>query len=423
MKNLRIPSTLMIALVGISLVTAACKKEGCTDPLATNYNKKANQDDNSCIYDGTDPGVDPGTVLTVTEDIDLPTTWNYERVEVCGDISINAALTIPEGVTVVMCPGSALDVTETGSMSATGTASSPIIFKGETASPGFWEGIRFGSNNPNNKLEYVTVSDAGSYWAWDYANVSMADLAKLSITNSTFSNSERYGIYANNNATFPTFLNNTFSNNTLAGLNIAASHLGSIDGASNYDVSNGEDFVNVRGMVLNTGATWPATTTPLLFVGDFNLNAGIIIAPGANILMEAGAEIDVAETGYLTALGTAVLPISIKGRYTSAGYWSGIYFRSNNPNNKLDYVNVADGGSYWAYDYATVNVIGRLEMDNSSITNSNSWGMVIESSGAIYSAGSAQTDPAGVESVNTLTGNGVGPDADCVGGGCTVNIL
>jgi hypothetical protein len=106
-------------------------------------------------------------------------------------------------------------------------------------------------------MEYVSISDAGSYWAWEYANVSLGDLAKLSAENCTFSNSERYGLYANNNATFPSFMNNTFSSNTLAGLNIAASHMGMIDGASNYNASNGENFINVRGMVLNTAATWP----------------------------------------------------------------------------------------------------------------------------------------------------------------------
>ncbi|NOQ72139.1 MAG: hypothetical protein GQ574_09065 [Crocinitomix sp.] len=419
MKKLRIPKVLMIAIVGISLVTASCKKEGCTDPLATNYNKKANHDDGSCEYDG----VTPGATLVVTEDVDAPTTWNYERVEVCGNIQINAALTIPEGVTVVMCPNASIEIMESGSMNATGSAANPIVFKGESVSPGYWRGIRFRSNNPNNNLEYVTVSDAGSYWAWDYANVSMGDLAKLSVENSTFSNSEQYGLYANDNATFPSFLNNTFSNNSLAGLNIAAAHAGSIDGASNYNVSNGEDFINVRGMELNSTATWPATTTPMLFVGDFTLSAGINISAGANILMESDAVIDVMETGYLKALGTADAPISIKGRFTSAGYWQGLNIRSNNPNNKFTYVNIADGGSYWAYDYTSVRVTGRLEMDNCSVANSNSWGVVIESSAAIYCSGSAQTDAAGVQSVNTLTGNGAGPDADCVGGGCTITFL
>jgi hypothetical protein len=39
---------LLISLIGIS--TVACKKEGCIDPTATNYNENAKKDDGSCTY-------------------------------------------------------------------------------------------------------------------------------------------------------------------------------------------------------------------------------------------------------------------------------------------------------------------------------------------------------------------------------------
>ncbi len=39
---------LLAAVVAIS--TTSCKKEGCTDQAATNYNSKAKKDDGSCIY-------------------------------------------------------------------------------------------------------------------------------------------------------------------------------------------------------------------------------------------------------------------------------------------------------------------------------------------------------------------------------------
>ncbi len=38
-------------LVGLALTFDSCKKKGCTDPTANNYNEKAKKDDGSCTYD------------------------------------------------------------------------------------------------------------------------------------------------------------------------------------------------------------------------------------------------------------------------------------------------------------------------------------------------------------------------------------
>src|SRR5690606_6748235 len=44
--------TKVLSLTAIALLTfTACKKEGCTDATATNYNEKAKKDDGSCLYD------------------------------------------------------------------------------------------------------------------------------------------------------------------------------------------------------------------------------------------------------------------------------------------------------------------------------------------------------------------------------------
>jgi len=41
--------TLLIASAAFTITS--CKKEGCTEPLATNFNEEAKKDDGSCIYD------------------------------------------------------------------------------------------------------------------------------------------------------------------------------------------------------------------------------------------------------------------------------------------------------------------------------------------------------------------------------------
>lgn len=409
---------LILLVLGTSVLLVSCKKEGCTDSLATNYNKKANHDDGTCKYDVLVPP--PGVTTVIDENITVATTVAAGTVEVCGNITVSAGLTIEPGVTFLMCAGARLNITETGYISAVGTAANQIVFKGVVGSSGYWGGIGIYSNNPNNQFDYVTVDGAGDYWVFENANVYLSNLAKLSIKNSTITNSNECGLYMGNSASFSSFSNNTFSNNNTVGLNVSLFQVGAIDAGSNYNVGNGENFIRVRGGTLGSNATWQPTTTPYLLTGDMEVQAGLTLLPGVNLLMESGAGIDVKESGYLTATGSATAPIIIKGRYNSAGYWDGIYFRSNNPNNKLNYVNLEYGGEGWFLDYSTVWVGGRLEMNNSSISNSNSWAMVVGGSGSVYCSGTSQTDAAGVQTVNTISGNGAGADADCLGGGCTV---
>jgi hypothetical protein len=396
----------------LSIGAVSCNKEGCTDPIAGNYSKKAKVDDGTCSY--------PEGVITleITEDISTSTIIADQTVSICGDIRVTSNLTIEAGAILVMCAGSSITIEPTGSITAIGTAAKPILIKGDSEVKGFWQGLAIESNNPNNKMSYVTIKDAGTYWAWEDANLFLQSGSSLEISNSEISNSSDVGMFVSESVTLSNFANNTFSNNT-TGLSIHVKNLHQIDAASNYNNGNANDFIFVRSGTITTDVTWVATTTPYLMKGVY-VESGLTVNPGATFLMEADSYFQIEATGFLKANGTSVNMINIIGRYTTAGYWDGLKITSTNPNNQLSYVNVSDGGSYWAYSYSNIDLDGSLLLDNCTISNANSWGLNVSSSASVTSGGLVQTDAAGVESNNTFTTNGSGPDANCTSG-CGVN--
>lgn len=73
-----------------TVVLVSCKKEGCTDPTALNYDENAKKDNNSCTYDN--PLLEP---VTTTEYLTLDTAYTSqnEMVILYADDSLTAGYT------------------------------------------------------------------------------------------------------------------------------------------------------------------------------------------------------------------------------------------------------------------------------------------------------------------------------------------
>jgi len=57
---------IILTLIGSTFFLSACKKKGCTDSTATNYDSEAKKDDNSCIYPTAESG--PNLVIRLRFD-------------------------------------------------------------------------------------------------------------------------------------------------------------------------------------------------------------------------------------------------------------------------------------------------------------------------------------------------------------------
>ena len=131
-------------LAGTVVFAASCKKEGCMDETATNYDSKAKKDDGSCQYAVVEtpaPVVKTVGQKTITDDGTGTgtVTWSNDTTYfLSGRVFVNAGqtLTIEAGTVIKGKLGegensSALIVAKGGKINAVGTKDMPIIFTTE----------------------------------------------------------------------------------------------------------------------------------------------------------------------------------------------------------------------------------------------------------------------------------------------------
>tara|TARA_B100000524_G_scaffold230605_1_gene122313 strand:+ start:2307 stop:3527 length:1221 start_codon:yes stop_codon:yes gene_type:complete len=186
--------TILFFAVASLVAVTSCKKKGCTDPTAINYDSEAEKDDGSCV-DAPDE-----TTVTVASNITTNTTWTADNVYVLASrvaVEAGAELTIEAGTIIKGQAGTganatALLIARGGKLFANGTADAPIIFTsvadeimpGEKVSPnldptlnGLWGGLIVLGYAPISaasdaiQIEGVPPSDAnGLYGGSDAAD-------------------------------------------------------------------------------------------------------------------------------------------------------------------------------------------------------------------------------------------------------------
>jgi len=386
------------------LLFAGCKKEGCTNLNADNYNKKADIDDGSCIFLDSN-------ITDISEDITSPTILNQGTYKICSDLNVVSELTVMPGTTLIMCEGSSITVTSTGNITAIGTEDSTIIIKGEKNQKGFWVGIGFRPNSVNNIFRHVLMSDGGSYDIWENAMVFISNQAEVALENTTFNNSLNFGLYLANEGVLNLFKNNSFGQCNI-GISLPANQVYNLDSNSIYSNANINNFIDVRSDTIRNLQFWQATTSPYLIHG-LVIEGGLVLSPKTNLLMNSKAELSVINGGYLSAIGNTENPISISGKSKLPGYWAGLKFESAASENKIDHTTISDGGGAIHNQYSNIYVAGRLNINNSTIQNGNSYGLYVKSSALLYANNSLIINASEIENHVTFINNGSGTDANC----------
>ena len=122
------------------------------------------------------------------------------------------------------------------------------------------------------------------------------------------------------------------------------------------------------------------------------------ILPGTTLKFSSEGGLLITETGSLNATGTAEKPITLTGVTATTGSWLGVAFRSNDPANKLIFVNISFAGSKaFCCDYfeaanqkasvllggATLASPVQVTIQNSSISRSGGYGVYLFKTGSL----------------------------------------
>ncbi|MEX0595564.1 MAG: hypothetical protein WD512_03610, partial [Candidatus Paceibacterota bacterium] len=227
--------SVLLTIVALFIISS-CKKEGCTDPLATNYNGDAKKDDGTCVY-AVLPSINTlecnefsnAGQQYVLPDLGLPVDYLVN----C-KMQINGDLIIQPGVCIQFTSDAGFVIRETGSLNAEGTSANSIIFTGVDKAEGSWAGIFIDANDVKNKLTFCQIEYAGG----DAFN-SNGELGSLiiyagssaEISNCTISKGADFGINANYGEGDYSFVNNTITDCSYP-MFVEADYVGNIEGGT-----------------------------------------------------------------------------------------------------------------------------------------------------------------------------------------------
>ncbi|MBN2802855.1 MAG: hypothetical protein JXR91_07160, partial [Deltaproteobacteria bacterium] len=168
--------------------------------------------------------VSPNSIIT--SEICIPAGAVWKKINdgtqyiVHHESAIQCGMTIEKGVEISFESDAALSVEEDGYLEAIGTQSDPIVFTGTFQDAPSWRGIMFQSISFQNKIDYAQISYCGSsnLDSIFFKSITCIGLdnqispgARLTITNSTISNSGGNGIETSTGSTL-TQSDNVFEN-------------------------------------------------------------------------------------------------------------------------------------------------------------------------------------------------------------------
>jgi hypothetical protein len=326
-------------------------------------------------------------------DVEDAATWQAPGVPyfLTENLDVDAALTLAPGVVLELRQDARIDVSETGSLNAVGTESSPITIRGHEDQPGYWRGIGVESKTTDNRISFAVIENAGSS-EWTADDISstaiwLTEESKLAVDNTTIRGSGGAAVMALNGSDLTGFSNNTIEDNAES-LVLSQGLPDYLDASTSISGNAIDAVLIVRSYSEDaalTDATWPNIGVPYRVLEGFDVEGAWVIEPGVTIEFTQDRRLLVDPGASINAEGTAELPIRLVGTEPLSGFWQGIGINSLSTANVFDHVELRNAGSdeFRGTDSDGSLFIGgsagdgRVELRNSTVGDSGGFGIVV----------------------------------------------
>lgn len=253
-----------------------------------------------------------------------------------------------------------------------GTEAAPVLFRGETAVAGNWDGILVNSSvTSKSHIRHATIEHAGS------RDPALSILAPITLDNVSL-DTNKIGVQIGDGGLNPDSTMLSITKTSDVPLSITADAIptlptgGTLTGNTTDQIAvTGSGYYQVKGTAPNLGL-------PYVFAANLYVENGasLTVAPGVTFIMSSAAVIDVgyaSSAGTFIAKGTASAPISFLGLDTTNGYWTGFLFETTALSaSTLDHVFVKNAG---VMNNGAIRLNKEIAVTNTTVSGSAGYGI------------------------------------------------
>ena len=160
-----------------------------------------------------------------------------------------------------------------------------------SGSPADWGWIEFTpSSDDSSTISFAVIRYGGWINNIYRGNLYIQD-ASPTIQNCTIGNSTESGAYLTSSsmeASYPTFTNNSFTNNDVAAISIDPASLLTLSG--NSATGNHPNAVDIRSGSITSSVTWDQSDLPYRLLGTVNVNLGATLTIGPDMVFKGTSQ-------------------------------------------------------------------------------------------------------------------------------------